>query len=75
MLTRSRGSFEEVLEGSDAKVPKRLREQLPELLWLYFMGIVLFWVYDPTPGVAATASFSSKSLANFRESPPQSTYT
>jgi AcrR family transcriptional regulator len=44
----------EVLDGSDAKIPKRIRPELPELLWLYFMGIVLFWVHDPTPDVSAT---------------------
>jgi AcrR family transcriptional regulator len=46
--------WREVLEGSDAKIPKRLRERLPELVWLYFMSIVLFWVHDPTPDAAAT---------------------
>jgi AcrR family transcriptional regulator len=46
--------WREVLEGSDTRVPKRLRAELPELLWLYFMGIVLFWVHDPTPDVSAT---------------------
>jgi AcrR family transcriptional regulator len=46
--------WREVLEGSDAKVPKRLRPHLPELLWLYMMGVVLFWVHDPTPEAAAT---------------------
>lgn len=46
--------WREVLEGSDAKVPKRLRADLPELLWLFSMGHVLFWVHDPTPGASAT---------------------
>jgi len=46
--------WREVLEGSDARVPKRLRADLPEMLWLYFMGIVLLWVHDPTPGGSAT---------------------
>jgi AcrR family transcriptional regulator len=46
--------WREVLDGSDTKVPKRLRAELPELLWLYFMGIVLFWVHDPTPDLSAT---------------------
>jgi AcrR family transcriptional regulator len=46
--------WREVLDGSDAKVPKRLRADLPELLWLLSMGHVLFWVHDPTPGAAAT---------------------
>lgn len=38
------GIFSEVIEG--AKVPAFLRPQLPELLWLAYMGVVLFWVYD-----------------------------
>lgn len=46
--------WREVLEGSDARIPKRLRAELPEMLWLYFMGIVLFWVHDPTPDARAT---------------------
>jgi AcrR family transcriptional regulator len=46
--------WREVLEGSDARVPRRLRSELPELLWLYFMGIVLFWVHDPTEEATAT---------------------
>lgn len=46
--------WREVVEGSDARVPKRLRTDLPEMLWLYFMGIVLLWVHDPTGGASAT---------------------
>ena len=46
--------WQEVLDGSDARIPKRIRPELPELLWLYFMGIVLFWVHDPTDDVSAT---------------------
>jgi AcrR family transcriptional regulator len=37
-----------VVEGSDTKIAKSLRDELPELLWLYFMGIVLYWVHDPS---------------------------
>ena len=46
--------WREVIDGSDARIPKRLRPDLPELVWLYFMGIVLFWVHDPTEGASAT---------------------
>src|SRR5436305_11599530 len=35
---------ERVLSGSDAKPDAALRPELPGLLWLYHMGIVLFWV-------------------------------
>ena len=38
------GIFSDVLEST--KVPAFLRTQLPELLWLAYMGVVLFWVYD-----------------------------
>ena len=46
--------MERVLDGSDAKVPKDLREQLPELLWLYEMSVVLFWLHDESPKRART---------------------
>ncbi|MEO6529588.1 MAG: TetR family transcriptional regulator [Specibacter sp.] len=38
------GLFADVIGGT--KVPQFLRAQLPELLWLAYMGVVLFWVYD-----------------------------
>jgi AcrR family transcriptional regulator len=38
------GIFSDVIDGT--KVPPFLRPQLPELLWLAYMGVVLFWVYD-----------------------------
>ncbi|MCX5368434.1 TetR family transcriptional regulator [Streptomyces sp. NBC_00015] len=40
----------EVLAGSKAKVPEELREVLPELMWLSQMGLVMYWIYDRTPG-------------------------
>jgi AcrR family transcriptional regulator len=40
----------EVVEGSDVKLDPELRAQLPELLWLYQMGVVLFWVHDRSAG-------------------------
>ena len=46
--------YAEALHGSDAKVPAVLRERLPELLWLYSMGVILYWVHDRSPGAAGT---------------------
>jgi AcrR family transcriptional regulator len=46
--------FREVVEGSTTRIDRELRAQLPELLWLYSMGIVLFWVHDASPGCAKT---------------------
>ncbi len=43
-----------VVEGSDLKVAPALRAELPQLLWLVQMGMVLFWVYDGSPGRTRT---------------------
>ncbi|WP_127497524.1 TetR family transcriptional regulator [Actinoplanes solisilvae] len=42
--------FRDVVDGSTAKLDPELRKELPELLWLAWMGVVLFWVYDKSPG-------------------------
>jgi AcrR family transcriptional regulator len=47
--------FAEVLRGSSAKVPADLMAELPNLLWLYQMGIVLFWIHDFSPGRGRTS--------------------
>ena len=40
---------EKVLEGEKVKIPKDLHAELPYLLWVYSMGIVLFWIHDQSP--------------------------
>lgn len=52
--SESTALFAQVVEGSDARVPKSLRPELPNLLWTYHMGIILFWVHDRSPGRAAS---------------------
>jgi AcrR family transcriptional regulator len=46
--------YAEVIDGARIKVPASLRDRLPELLWLYSMGVVLYWVHDTSPGCAKT---------------------
>jgi AcrR family transcriptional regulator len=46
--------FRDVVEGSDLKVASSLRPRLPELLWLFHMGVVLFWVHDRSEGQERT---------------------
>jgi AcrR family transcriptional regulator len=41
--------FAQVVDGSNARVPKDLRAELPYLLWVYHMGIIMFWIHDPSP--------------------------
>jgi len=38
--------FAEVVKGAKTKIPPDLEAELPGLLWLYHMGIVLFWIHD-----------------------------
>ncbi len=54
--------YREVVEGSRVKADPELRRQLPELLWLYHMGIVLFWVHDQSPGQARTAALIERTV-------------
>jgi AcrR family transcriptional regulator len=42
--------FADVLDGSKVKVPKRLRSELPNLLWTYHMAVILYWIHDTSPG-------------------------
>ncbi|HEV2689289.1 MAG TPA: TetR family transcriptional regulator [Bryobacteraceae bacterium] len=54
--------FSEALEGSNLRLPEDLAPHLPELLWLYQMGLILFWIYDRSPAQARTERLVDKSL-------------
>ena len=43
-----------VVDGSDAELAEDVAAELPNLLWLFQMGIVLFWVHDRSPEQIAT---------------------
>jgi len=46
--------FEVLVTESKARIPNDLRAELPYLLWLYHMGIILFWIHDSSPKRART---------------------
>ena len=46
--------FEEVVSETKARIPPDLRAELPYLLWLYHMGVILFWIHDASPKHART---------------------
>ncbi len=50
MRERECALFGQVIDGSRLKVPRDLAPHLPELLWTYSMGIVLYWIHDDSPG-------------------------
>lgn len=52
--------FRAALEGT--KVPKDLIDILPRLLWLYQLGLILFWVYDESPSQRRTTRLVDGSL-------------
>lgn len=49
--------FREALAGSDSPPPREFMRHLPELLWVYKMGVILYWLYDRTSGQRQTYRF------------------
>jgi AcrR family transcriptional regulator len=50
-------------ESRDMRAPDELAPHLPTLLWLYQMGLILYWIYDHSPGQRQTRMLREKSLA------------
>jgi AcrR family transcriptional regulator len=44
--------FRDVVDGATNSIPADLKRQLPELLWMAYMALALYWVYDTSPGQA-----------------------
>ncbi len=57
------GLFKLAIEGGDVRVPADLAPHLPRLLWLYQLGLILFWIYDKSEGKKRTTALMGKSLA------------
>ena len=61
---RDQAYFARVIDESrDVRVPTELAPHLPKLLWLYQMGLILYWIYDRSPGQRQTRMLRKKSLA------------
>lgn len=54
--------FARAVEESRLRLPASILPYLPRLLWLYQMGILLFWVYDRSPGQQRTEILFDKTL-------------
>ncbi len=59
---RSIAIFRKALEGADVKIPQDLAPHLPRLLWLYYMGLILFWLLDRSEGQKRTDRLIARSL-------------
>lgn len=52
----------EVVAGASLRVGKDLRADLPELLWLYEMGVILYWVHDSSEGCERTYALIDRTV-------------
>ncbi len=56
------GFFSRAVEESEVKLPASIKPYLPRLLWMYQMGLILFWVYDRSENQSKTKVLYEKSL-------------
>jgi AcrR family transcriptional regulator len=55
-------SFERAVKDSKIKLPASVAPYLGRLLWMYQMGLILFWVYDRSPNQQSTTLLYEKTL-------------
>lgn len=56
------GLFERAVKDSAVKLPSTVSPYLPRLLWMYQMGLILFWVYDNSAGQRRTRALLDNTL-------------
>jgi hypothetical protein len=54
--------FARAIADSGVKLPPSTLPYLPRLLWMYQMGLMLFWVYDRSQNQQLTALLFDKTL-------------
>ncbi len=54
--------FRQLLLSTRTAVPDDLAPFLPDVLWLYQMALILFWIYDRSSGQRRTQTILTKSL-------------
>jgi AcrR family transcriptional regulator len=60
---RDIGFLSAAVVGSKTKISADLEIHLPRVLWLYQMGLLLFWVYDSSAAQTRTRQLFQKSLS------------
>jgi len=60
---RDVASFARALAASGIRVARDLEPHLPRILWMYQMGLILFWIYDRSPAQQRTRTLVRKSAA------------
>ncbi len=54
--------FERALEDSRIRIAPDLQGVLPQILWMYQMGLILFWIYDRSTGQKRTHALVGQSV-------------
>ncbi|HLK62051.1 MAG TPA: TetR family transcriptional regulator [Bryobacteraceae bacterium] len=62
MRKRDMQFFERALTGSRIRVNSELGQHLPRILWMYQMGVILFWIFDRSAAQRRTRLLVEKSL-------------
>ena len=55
--------FARVMEGSTARISGDLMKELPNLLWIYHMGVILYWIHDDSPDCAKCYRLAERTAA------------
>jgi AcrR family transcriptional regulator len=59
---REFGYLERAIRETGTSVPKDLAPHMPKVLWMYQMGLLLFWIYDHSQDQQRTRALIDKSL-------------
>ncbi len=54
--------FAEVVSGADTRLTPELAAELPNVLWLYQAGVILYWIHDSSPGCARSYRLMERSV-------------
>jgi len=55
--------FQKLLAESRLRLPKDIAPRLPRILWLYQLGVILFWIYDRSDGHGRTQRLLTASIS------------
>ena len=54
--------IQRAIDETGTSVPKDLAPRMPKILWMYQLGLLLFWIYDESKNQERTAALVDKSL-------------
>ena len=54
--------IQRAIDETGTSVPEDLAARMPKILWMYQLGLLLFWIYDQSPKQARTRALIDKSL-------------